>query len=97
MTTTIDIGSLIESNSKIYNGSAVIAGTRIPVYRLIMDYKNGLSVNDILQELPHLNLAQIYSALAYYHANKKQIEAEITAYQEDCLFWENEYNTGKIQ
>jgi len=27
----------------------------------------------------HLRLAQVYAALAYYHANQKQIEVELAA------------------
>jgi len=38
-----------------------------------------LSPEEIASELPHLSLAQIYAALAYYHANREQIEADIAA------------------
>jgi hypothetical protein len=28
---------------------------------------------------PHLSLAQVYAALAYYHANKPEVDADIAA------------------
>ena len=41
-------------------------------------------------------LAQIYAGLAYYHANKDEVEAEIAAYYEECKYWEAEYIAGKL-
>ena len=38
-----------------------------------------MSPQQIIDERPHLTLAQIYAALTYYYANKKQIDAEIAA------------------
>ena len=40
---------------------------------------SGLSPEDIITELPHLSLAQVYAALTYYHANREEIEADIIA------------------
>ncbi len=96
MTATIDIGTLIESTPVICGDRPRITATRIPVYSIVMDYKAGMSVEEIAQELPHLNLAQIYSALAYYYANQQQIEADILTYQKECEFWENEYKAGRL-
>jgi hypothetical protein len=38
-------------------------------------WKQGLNAEQIQHEYPHLKLEQIYAALAYYHANKEEIEA----------------------
>nr|CAO87954.1 unnamed protein product [Microcystis aeruginosa PCC 7806] len=41
-------------------------------------------------------MAQIYSALAYYHANKERIEADTDAYRADCEDWESRYRAGEL-
>ncbi len=96
MTTTIDIGTLIINNPKICNGKPCIAGTRVRVINIVIDYQNGKTPEEIAQERTHLTLAQIYSALAYYHANKAEIEQEISDYSAECLYWENQAREGKI-
>ena len=42
-------------------------------------YKQGQSAEDIVQTYPQLSLSQVYAALAYYHANRAEIEAALAA------------------
>lgn len=42
-------------------------------------YKLGLTPEEISERIGHLNLAQVHAALAYYHANREQVEADLTA------------------
>ena len=56
-----------------------IDGSRITVHRIATLYKQGQSAEDIIQTYPHLNLSQIYAALAFFHANREEIEAELAA------------------
>jgi uncharacterized protein (DUF433 family) len=77
MTTTVDIGTLIVATPNIRSGRPRIAGTGVTVQRIARDYKMGLSPDEIARDLPHLTLAQIYAALAYYHANQAAIEEDI--------------------
>jgi hypothetical protein len=44
------------------------------VRRIVGWYKMGMSPEEIALEYPHLNLAQVHAALAYYHANREEIE-----------------------
>jgi hypothetical protein len=39
----------------------------------------GESPEEIAREYQHLTLAGVYAALAYYHANQTEIEAEMAA------------------
>jgi uncharacterized protein (DUF433 family) len=55
----------------------MITGTQTSVRRVVVLYKQGNSAEEIARRLSHLNLAQIYAALAYYHANPEQIEADL--------------------
>ena len=79
MTTVADIGSLIVRSDSIRGGRPRIAGTGVTVRRIVGWYKQGLTPEEIITELPHLSLAQVYAALTYYHANREEIEADITA------------------
>jgi uncharacterized protein (DUF433 family) len=40
--------------------------------------KSGLSAEEIADEFPHLTLAHVYAALAYYYANREEIEQDIS-------------------
>jgi uncharacterized protein (DUF433 family) len=37
----------------------------------------GMTPDEIALEYPHLSLAQVHGALAYYHANRNEIEADL--------------------
>ena len=58
-------------------GVAKLIGTRSKVRQVVMDQMNGMSPEQIHKEYPHLSLAQIHAALAYYYDHKEQIDAEI--------------------
>jgi len=60
-----------------------IDGTRITVHRIAELYGQGRSAEDIVQVYPHLSLAQVYAALAWFHANREQIEAELALDDQD--------------
>jgi len=79
MTTITDIGSLIVRSDDIRVDRPRVAGTGVTVRRIVGWYKQGLTPEEIIPELPHLSLAQVYAALTYYHANREEIEADITA------------------
>ena len=59
----------------ILGGEAILEGTRIAVWHIVgYYYKVGMSVEDILAEWSYLNPAVIFSALAYYHDHKEEID-----------------------
>jgi len=77
----IDIGKLIVASPDIRHNRPRIAGTGVTVQRIVVLFKMGLSPEEIADEFGHLSLAQVYAALAYYHANREQIEAAIATDQ----------------
>ena len=77
MPTATDIGTLVSCSPNIGNGRPTITGTRTSVRRIAVLYKQGADAEEIASRLPHLNFAQIYAALAYYHANRDDIEADL--------------------
>jgi len=73
----IDIGRLITRTPGIKGGTPHILGTGVTVRTIVRGYKLGLSPEEISAEYPHLELAQVYAALAYYHANRDEMEADM--------------------
>jgi uncharacterized protein (DUF433 family) len=78
MQTATDIGSLIVRTPDIRGGRARIAGTGVTVRRVVEWYKSGLSPEEIAHEIGHLSLADVFAALAYYHANRQEIENDLS-------------------
>jgi len=54
-----------------------VAGTGVTVRRVVQWYRLGHSPEDIADRIGHLSLAQVYAALAYYHANRDAVEADL--------------------
>ena len=60
----------------VLGGQAIIEGTRIAVWHIVgYYYKVGMSIEAILAEWNYLRPAQVFSALAYYHDNREEIDA----------------------
>jgi uncharacterized protein (DUF433 family) len=77
MTSAVEIGSLIDRQPAIRGGRPKIARTGVTVMRVAAWYKMGLSPEEIATQYGHLSLAQVHAALAYYHANPEEIEADL--------------------
>jgi uncharacterized protein (DUF433 family) len=67
----------IEKDLSKYEGKAVIKGTRIPVASLVIHYRTGMAVEEIIEGYPSLTPAQLYDALSYYFDNKDEIDREL--------------------
>ena len=78
MSTTIDIGTLIERSPEIRRGRPCIAGTGVTIMRIAGWHNLGLVPEEIAAKFDHLSLAQIHGALAYYYANRDEIDADLT-------------------
>jgi uncharacterized protein (DUF433 family) len=79
MSTAFNIGTLIESSPEIRKGRPCIAGTGVTVMRIAGWNNLGLSPEEITAKFEHLTLPQIHAALAYYRANRNEIDADIAA------------------
>src|SRR5260370_32765541 len=79
MRTADDIGTLIEGAPEIRKGRPCRAGTGVSVVRIAGWYNLGLTPEEIAAKIEHLTLAQIHAALAYYHANRDEIDSDIAA------------------
>ena len=90
MASVVEIGTLIDSDPKIRGGRPKIAGTALTVSRIAGWYKMGITPEEIALEYPHLTLAQVHAALAYYHVNRDAIETDIAQEEAAALGWEQQ-------
>jgi uncharacterized protein (DUF433 family) len=59
-------------------GVAWIEGTTAKVLEVVLTkLADDLTPEQVQAELPHLSLAQVYAALAYYYAHQAEMDAEI--------------------
>lgn len=59
-------------------GVAWLEGTRTKVNEVVLcQQAGGLTIAGVHDHLPHLTLAQIEAALAYYDAHQEELDAEI--------------------
>jgi len=77
MATVNDIGTLITQTPGVCGGRPCIAGTGVSVRRIAGWYKMGETPEEIAEQYGHLSLAQVYAALAYYHAHQDEIDQEL--------------------
>ncbi len=68
----------IGADVQVCGGSPVVVGTRFPV-RSVVHYvlQLGLTTEELVEKFPHLSLAQVYDALAYYYDNREEIDRDI--------------------
>ncbi len=79
----VQLDSMLEQSSEVCGGQLRIAGTRITVLQIAALDKQGQSAATILENCPYLTYAQIYAALAYYHANREEIDAQLDRDEEE--------------
>ncbi len=53
-------------------------------------YKIAMTPEEIALEYSHLTLAQVHAALAYYHANRGEIEGDIALEERESVRWEKQ-------
>ena len=69
----------IERDSARCGGQPVVGGTRIRVSIVLGCYRQGMSVEEIVQQYPHLKPADVHDALAYAYDHLDEIEADLAA------------------
>ena len=67
------------------NGVAYVEGTTTKVVEVALAKQaSGLSPEELQAELPHLTLAQVYGALAYYFEHQADLDADLRRREEQA-------------
>jgi uncharacterized protein (DUF433 family) len=69
----------IEKDAARCAGQPVVSGTRIRVATILVCYRQGMSVEEIVQQYPALTPADVHDALAYAYEHIAEIEADLLA------------------
>jgi uncharacterized protein (DUF433 family) len=80
----------------VYGGKPILRGTRIGVSLIAWQYKQGHTVDEILQGYPHLTPAQVHDALSYYFDHQAEIEEEI-GLDQDHAYWMKKYPPSRVR
>jgi uncharacterized protein (DUF433 family) len=75
----------IEKAADRCGGKPVVVGTRIRVSLILQCYRMGMSVEEIVQQYPHLRPSDVHDALAYAYDHPVEIEDEIAADGEEVV------------
>jgi uncharacterized protein (DUF433 family) len=74
----VDFGN-IEKDVARCGGQPVIAGTRIRVATVLTAYRQGMSVEEIVQQYAGIKPGDVHDALAYAYDHLPEIESDIAA------------------
>lgn len=85
------IGDFIVRDPGVRGGRPIINATGVSVHRIASWYNLGLRPEEIAGRIGRISLAEVYAALAHYHANRDEIDAEIAAEEVEADRLEQEH------
>jgi uncharacterized protein (DUF433 family) len=84
MLATQPLEGLIVKDPNLHDGRPILAGTGVAVRTIAGYYKLGLTPEETADQMD-IDLALVYAALAYYHLNRAEIEADLSDHSEEAL------------
>ena len=66
-------------------GQPVVSGTRIRVATILTCYRQGMSIEEIVQQYSSLKPADVHDAIAYAYDHIVEIEADLEADREEVV------------
>ena len=69
----------IEQDPSRCGGQPVVGGTRVRVAIILGCYRQGMSVEEIIQQYPSLKPSDVHDAMAYAYDHLDVIEASVAA------------------
>jgi uncharacterized protein (DUF433 family) len=88
---SVALDSLLTSTPGVCGSRLCIAGTRITVLQIATLFRQGWTAEEIRDSYPHLSLAQVYAALAYYHSNREEVERQLAEEDAEADHLEREF------
>jgi len=84
----------IEQDPSRCGGQPVVVGTRVRVGIILGCYRQGMSVEEIVQQYPSVKPADVHDALAYAYDHLDEIEADLSADDEATVKARNAGNAS---
>ena len=75
----------VETDTSRCGGQPVVAGTRIRVAAILTCYRQGMGVEEIVQQYSGLRPADVHDALAYAYDHLDEIELALAADDEESV------------
>lgn len=63
---------------RLVDGQYLVGGTRVALDSLVHLFREGMSVESMVDSYPALTLEQVLGALAFYLGNRQEIDAYLT-------------------
>ena len=73
----------IVRNPRILDGEPTVAGTRVPVRSIVLTQRLYGDLSRVLQAFPMLDRAAVDAALAFYAANREEVDRAIAENEDD--------------
>ena len=84
--------------SRDEHGVAWVDDTNVKVVELALDHlAYGWSADAIHEQFPHLTLAQIHAALAFFYDHQAEFEQEILRREREVAAWKSELGESPLQ
>ncbi|MBZ5624670.1 MAG: DUF433 domain-containing protein [Acidobacteriia bacterium] len=58
------------------DGSLYVIGSRVPIARIVWEYRNGEDPDTIRSHYPTLSLEQVNGAITFYLSNKEEVDKD---------------------
>jgi uncharacterized protein (DUF433 family) len=84
MATALPLGPRAVPLTQLDNGVLRVAGTRIPLERLVEGYKAGQTPEQIVEAFDSLRLADVYTLIGYYLDHTDEVEQYLRAQGEEA-------------
>jgi len=75
----------VEQDPARCGGQPVVGGTRVRVAIILGCYRQGMSIEEIVQQYPGLKPADVHDALAYAYDHLDEIEADLASDDEATI------------
>ena len=75
----------IEKNPAKCGGHPVVSGTRIRVATILTCYRQGMNVEEIVQQYVPLKPSDVHDALAYAYDHVEEIDTQLAADDESAV------------
>jgi uncharacterized protein (DUF433 family) len=75
----------VERDPARCGGQPTVAGTRIRVATILTAYRQGMTVEELVQQYPTLRPADVHDALAFAYDHIAEIEADLAEDAEEAV------------